>query len=316
MAFRRRSRSLSSDDVLTRTFLQVRQNAPVTEFLSSSVWRTKAAAHRELTQHITSAVRERSRAGKKHPIEDFLWTYYSFKPAQFERWHPGFGIALEDADEYADVRGYVFNSGVATVDPAFIERRKESLLWIRNLLQQTAARPAQFGCFGLHEWAMVYRREQNEVRHEQAPLRLSTAEIAAVVESQELKCTHFDAFRFYVPEARSLNHMLLTRESQIDLEQPGCLHANMDIYKWAYKCLPMISSDFLVRAFELAKDIRLLDMRAAPYDLSEWGFSPVAIETVEGKAEYVRQQREFSARAANLRNELLTSLNTIIAAAS
>ena len=36
----------------------------------------------------------------------------------------------------------------------------------------THARPAQLGCFGLHEWAMVYRQSPDEVRHAAWPLRL------------------------------------------------------------------------------------------------------------------------------------------------
>lgn len=49
----------------------------------------------------------------------------------------------------------------------------------------------------------------------------------------------------------------------------------------------MISSDLVADCFELAWDIRTLDMRAAPYDLADLGFEPVRIETVDGKAEYV-----------------------------
>ena len=35
--------------------------------------------------------------GEKHPIWDFLFTYYSYKPAVLRRWHPGAGVELEDA---------------------------------------------------------------------------------------------------------------------------------------------------------------------------------------------------------------------------
>jgi hypothetical protein len=49
----------------------------------------------------------------------------------------------------------------------------------------TADRPAQLGCFGLHEWVMVYRSGPDDVRHGAWPLHL---------------------------------------------EQPGCLHATMDLY--------------------------------------------------------------------------------------
>lgn len=61
----------------------------------------------------------------------------------------------------------------------------------------------------------------------------------------------------------------------------------------------------LLDAFELASDIRLLDMQAAPYDLSAWGIAPVRIETADGKAEYVRRQREFADRGSALRGRML-----------
>jgi len=96
-----------------------------------------------------------------------------------------------------------------------------------------------------------------------------------------------------------------TRESQPQLEQPGCLHANMDVYKWAVKLGPLVPGELLLDAFELARDIRYLDMQASPYDMEPWGGEPVRIETPEGKAEYVRRQRAFAERANGLRRSIL-----------
>ena len=47
-------------------------------------------------------------------------------------------------------------------------------------------------------------------------------------------------------------------------------------------------------------------MRAAPYDLLEWGYEPITVETPEGKAEYVRYQRELSERSVTLRRRVLS----------
>ena len=275
-------------------------------------WIADADDFRRRAECLTAGVRERNQQGHKHPVEDFLWNYYSLRPSQFEKWHPGFGVTLEDAPEYADVKGYLFRE--ASVNPQFIKDRRTSLEWIAELLDQTMQRPARFNCFGLHEWAMVYQLSQDEVRHEQAPLRLTPKEIAEVVEAQELKCTHYDAFRFYVPKARSLNHMVLEREDQLQLEQSGCLHANMDLYKWCYKSRPIISSELMLRCFLLAREIRTLDMRAAPYDLSAWGLAPVKIETTEGRAEYVQHQKQFAERSQILRVELRDSLRSALSA--
>jgi hypothetical protein len=145
---------------------------------------------------------------------------------------------------------------------------------------------------------------------------LTPAEIADVVDAQELKCTHYDAFRFFVPGARSLNHLILTREGQHKNEQSGCLHANMDVYKWAYKTVPIIDSELLFKTFELAKEIRILDMQATPYDLTEWGYEPVKTETAEGKNEYVRRQKDFSARAQILRVELIAKIENALSSIS
>ena len=94
-----------------------------------------------------------------------------------------------------------------------------------------------------------------------------------VVESHKIACSHFDAFRFFTDARRApLNVLQPTRESQPALEQGGCLHANMDLYKWASKLMPFTPSALVLDCFELARDIRTLDMRASPYDLAALGY--------------------------------------------
>ena len=85
----------------------------------------------------------------------------------------------------------------------------------------------------------------------------------------------------------------------------------MDLYKWAHKLVPAVSSDLVMDCFELARDIRVLDMRAAPYDLRELGYEPVQIETPGGKAEYAAAQRAFSARGQVLRGRLVDAMDRI-----
>ena len=114
----------------------------------------------------------RTRRGMRHPIDDFLWDYYSHRPAHLRRWHPGTGIALEAAAEHATWPHYVTEDGVTFANPNAVQERRHTFEWIRELLVRTRERQSTFACFGLHEWAMVYGLEQHEVRHEQAPLRL------------------------------------------------------------------------------------------------------------------------------------------------
>ncbi|MCC3314067.1 hypothetical protein [Nocardia africana] len=270
-------------------------------------WRARAQAHRDRVDDMVGPYLRQRADGRKHPVIDFLFTYYGHKPAQLRRWHPGFGVALADAEEYAQRRGYrrveTADGPAHTADPAFLDRRRDTVEFVAALLAATAARPAQLSCFGLHEWAMVYRSE--DVRHRQVPLRLGRAGTDAVVDSMSLRCTHFDAFRFFTPEAAPRNTEHLTRDDQIRREQPGCLHAGMDLYKWAFKLVPLIDSDLLLDCFALACAAREIDMRASPYDLTDYGYRPIPIETPSGRAEYVRAQSELARRAEPLRTELL-----------
>jgi hypothetical protein len=246
---------------------------------------------------------KRRRRGEKHPVLDFLFTYYSEPPGRLRRWHPGSGVALEGPAPHTGWRWYATADGTVRLDvPAFLADRGDTVRFVRRLLTATASRPASTGCFGLHEWAMVYRDQQT--RHP-VPLRLGRAGTDAVVEAHTIRCTHYDAFRFFTPDAVGRNRLQPTRESQPDLEQPGCLHAGMDLYKWAYKLGAATPGELLADCFELAVEIRELDMRASPYDLRDHGYEPVAIETPEGKAAYATAQRGFADRGAVLRQQLI-----------
>lgn len=275
--------------------------------LAGDDWRARERAHAERADALTAGHRERSARGEKHPVEDFLYTYYSYSPSLLRRWHPGAGFELADAsgEPRAAWRWYSpgTSAGSLVVDVAGLRAEKAPMLTaIERILRLTASRPGQFGCFGLHEWAMVYRQEEH--RHA-VPLRLGQAATDEVVEGHELRCTHIDAYRFFTPEATPRNRFAPTRETQPELEQPGCLHAGMDVYKWAMKLGPLVPGELLLDAFELARDIRTLDMQASPYDMEPWSGEPVRIETAEGKAEYVRRQRGFAERSNALRARLL-----------
>jgi hypothetical protein len=283
--------------------------APATPpVLPEAEWLARARAHEDRVRAWTDSHQERAARAEKHPVYDFLFTYYGHRPSWLRRWFPGPGVEL--AGQAARVflarpeyhkTGY----GVVLRPAAVLEKRRPFVTWLRGFLAATASRPAFFGCFGLHEWAMVYRQTPEEIRHNQYPLRFGPERIAAVVEAQPLRCSHYDAFRFFTEPARPLNRTPLARETAIDHEQPGCLHANMDLYKWAFKLAPLVPAELVADCFELARDIRELDMRASPYDLAALGFPPVKIETPEGRAEYEQAQRAFTERARPLRARLL-----------
>lgn len=249
-----------------------------------------AAHHARLARYVEPHLRRRA-AGLNHPIHDFLFQYYSFRPAQLLRWQPPGRLD-------------------ASARPA-----AEATL---RLLERTAGREGTFGCFGLHEWAMVYGAAQT--RHPQ-PLRLGIEQTDKVVDSHRIRCSHWDAVRFFTPAALPLNTLRPFKDDREDFEQPACLHANMDLYKHAYRHAEVVGSDLVADAFELAWDVRIMDMRAAPYDLSgitidpygvEW--TPIRIETSEGKQEYAVLQRQFAERAAPIRLRLAAVLEDALGA--
>jgi hypothetical protein len=271
--------------------------------LDESVWTERERLHAERVDRFVEPHLRRARRGEAHPVWDFLFSYYSLKPRQLRRWHPGYGVALRgaSADRFRDRSGYGTLGSAVTVTHEHLLARIETVEFIADLLHATARRPARLNCFGLHEWAMVYRTA--DIRHE-VRLRLGAAATDAVVDSMPLRCSHFDAYRFFTEPAAPRNAEKLSRQSQVATEQPGCVHANMDLYKFCGKLGPLVASGLLMDCLDLAADARELDMRASPYDLTGYGFEPIAIETSAGRAEYVRAQQDVADRAAPLRAAL------------
>ena len=284
--------------------------------LNEAEWRARREAHETRVRVWTDPHQARAARGEKHPVHDFLFTYYAFRASWLRQWHPGPDVILagDGAKEFLRWPEYRETSeGVRVERSAFQEKRRASLVWLRGLLAATTSRPPAFGCFGLHEWAMVYRQTPDEIRHNAWPLRFPPEELARIVESQPVRCSHFDAFRFFTAPAKPLNKLQPTRETSVENEQRGCLHTNMDLYKWAFKLAPFTPSELIADCFALARDIRATDMRASPYDLRALGYEPIAIETPEGRAEYERQQRGFATRSEPLRARLLALCERILA---
>ncbi|HEY4300982.1 MAG TPA: 3-methyladenine DNA glycosylase [Candidatus Didemnitutus sp.] len=283
--------------------------------LAEAEWHGRRRRHEERVQAWTAGHRARRARGEKHPVEDFLFEYYRFRPAWLARWHPGPDITLGGGSAREFLRWPEYQEtpdGVALNLAAFPPARRETVAWLLQLLRRSQERPPQFGCFGLHEWAMVYRLEPGAIRHSAWPLRLKADDIARVVEAQPLRCTHFDAFRFFTPAARPLNRLQPARPDAMELEQGGCLHANMDLYKWSFKLAPFSPGDLVADCFELARDIRVVDMRASPYDFRALGCEPIAIEAPAGRTEYEAAQREFAERSVPLRERLIALCERLI----
>jgi len=279
-------------------------------FLSQAQWQERARLEIETLAPFVAAHLERRKRGQKHPVWDFLFEYYGFKPSHLLRFSPGLGVVLEGADEFRERKEWKKHPNGSALDiEQFPAHRIEGTRDTLRVLEATANRPPRHDCFGLHEWAMVYRAK--EIRHDQ-PLRLATAEIEELIESQTVRCSHFDAVRFFTDDALPLNVLNPVAQNRADFEQPGCIHANMDLYKWATKLAPYLPSALMIEAFWLAKDARELDMRAAPYDLRAFGFEPIPIETPEGRREYAVLQRAIAERAAPVRGRLIRAYRELL----
>jgi len=224
--------------------------------LDSGQLAARRQAHYERVSAWTLPHRERARRGEKHPVWDFLFEYYAFRAAWLERWHPGPDVRLTGEDAAAFLRWPAYHSAMGGVElnlSALSEQRRTFIGWLLQLVEGMQSRAAFFGCHGLHEWAMVYRESPATIRHSRYPLRLPPDDLAQVVESLPIRCTHFDAFRFFTAAARPLNRLQPDRPSVPQLEQRGCLHANMDLYKWSFKLAPHAPSELIADAFALAR---------------------------------------------------------------
>ena len=125
-----------------------------------------------------------------------------------------------------------------------------------------------------------------ELRGVAVKVRLGDVEIAAVDPALEDREVIFD--RVCVPEVRA------------DVLFRRVVHGAM-------------ASELVADCFALAREIRTVDMRASPYDLSELGYAPIRVESPEGRADYIAAQREFADRAAVLRRQLIVAIDTAAA---
>lgn len=267
--------------------------------------------HQDRVQEKALAFQQRRAIRQSHPVDDFLFTYYFTSPTKLMGWWPEVGVEIEVIQEDWVQRQYwadlleINDHGHAVLQKKlwknyFLERAK----WVKNLCHLVSQRPPQFRCYGMHEWAMVYKSAAEDVRHQGQRLRLSPADIARFVESQPIVCSHYDAFRFFTDEAVPLNRLQPALEDRLNMEQSGCLHTNMDLYKWAGKLMPWCGATLLGQCFELSQMAREVDMRASPYDLSEMGYIPIQLETLAGREEYEKLQREITLRSQPLREKL------------
>ena len=285
--------------------------------MRSEDWIPLAQAYTARVEPWIAGRRQRAPRGEKHAVEDFLFDYYPYSPSKLATWHPGYGVTLEgpQAQRYLALAGYRAVADGVAADADWLGPRRERLDQTIAILQATGRRPPLRGCFALHEWAMTYRLSQVELRHAYLPLRVSPDVVASTVEEVGLRCTHLDAYRFFTPPAVPLNAIRPTRDTQTDNEQPGCIHATMDLYKYAFWFSPLVPSDLVFDCFVAAARARELDMRSSPYDVSGFGLEPIRVETAEGRQQYAVHQRELVEATTPLRQRVTETLVALAALA-
>jgi hypothetical protein len=289
----------------------------------------------------------------KNPVYNFLIEYYGLKgakgPRRLARWSPKLdpllgrnehGILLERANEedlgstlhlrgamLVDNEGIVYNPGnfFGKGDPAVLQEAAKAatpFLWYRSILRQTLDAEPVLHCHGLHEWAMQYQPEgapppPSGKYQSHLSLRVDRDTITRTVERKGIHCTHVDALRFFSPAAGPLNHhgSSLTRTDQLQLEQPACVHAHMDLLKIVLRLQPFCGAETVATILELALQARRLDVAASPYDATRYGVGVVPVETSSGRAQYRKEQRELMERAEPIRQDLLQAYDTFLALA-
>ncbi|WP_306427749.1 hypothetical protein [Brevibacterium sp. 50QC2O2] len=111
----------------------------VTRYLPAEVLRARRDSHETRAHARTDAHHVRRLRGEKHPVEDFLFTYYPFKLGQIARWNPGARVAVEIRDE---------------ADPAYFDRR-----WYRFFQAEPASTSATYAALDLPAWHANSSRE-------------------------------------------------------------------------------------------------------------------------------------------------------------
>lgn len=295
-----------------------------------SDWTARAEMHaselNKLVYPSGDSLKSRMHLVSQDPIYNFLHSYYRYSVKDLKKFSPGIDVLLEDADlvkhnSFLIERLMTATSEGAYYDPRLMKAPADgrygwiNVTKIRDILSATGLKQPFFGCFGLHEWAMLYSGSNLSEptllpRHqEQLSLRIPQSVIDDVVRgSGQLKCTHFDAWRFFHPDAQGLNIVSpLSRERQVQFEQPGCIHATMDLFKYAYQLYPFVSSELLLQSLKLAIKARKIDMRASPYDVShvEGCEEPLCVETSEGRRLYVAAQEDLFELSSPIRTSLL-----------
>ena len=274
-------------------------------------WRARALRHRERVVELLGCEPAEAAQRRKDPRLNFIFQYYyGFKPRDLVAWSPGLGVDL--ATGGPEDSQWLYRKFWRTEDGTHklsLQAKASQVAALRRTSEilETKAHPV-WNCYGLHEWAMLYGGAD---RKQDLPLRISRSLLDEVVATPgALRCTHFDAFRFFAEDAKPMNQLQTLGRATHAAEQPACVHYNMDLFKFALRVTPFIPSELLADALDVALTARTLDLRASPYDLSSlrdstnFDLDPVPVETSQGRKLYTDLQADILRKATPVRRQL------------
>ena len=101
--------------VTDRRTIEVRRFRTIeaVQVLPQDEWVARRRAHERRVDAWIEPHLGRRRRGETHAVDDFLFTYYSYRPAALRRWHPGVGVALEGNMPYSRMDRSVYDGRLA-----------------------------------------------------------------------------------------------------------------------------------------------------------------------------------------------------------
>lgn len=167
-----------------------------------------------------------------HPIYNFILKYYfSMSPKCLTHYSPGANVLLKQVSPDVMIKTLAhkesFGDPLSHVDGGYVldlaklkftASKRRAMEHVVRLLRAIDRKPPLLHCFGLHEWAMVYRNDTTKTddqisslsKFQSLPLRVSPEEIKRVLVPVEgsasvLRCTHYDAIRFFTSDSVGIN---------------------------------------------------------------------------------------------------------------
>jgi hypothetical protein len=205
---------------------------------------------------------------RNHPIYNFIFIYFFFNQKILFQYSPGMNVEIEMESDIEQLASLNLVPELQPIDPhsshyfhiSFQQKKitKKFLQRTLTLLKSVESKLPSFWCFGLHEWAMLYHSSQlpsstpkpSSSLFQSLPLRVTAQQIESLINPSSsstqpsplprLRCTHFDAIRFFTPSSLPLNAITPTptRKTVHQFDQPGCVHVNMDLFKYGICLLP------------------------------------------------------------------------------